>query len=89
MEAFAFGYPVIFSYLDSIRFENEDENITNILYCGPENTDDLYEKIKLLLDDKEMRDQIGKHAKETILCKHQWTNGGNELKNIYDDILSN
>ena len=52
-----------------------------VLYCDPYDIDDIYEKVKLLLDDDEKRIELIKKGKEQ-LKKYTWSGSAKKFHEI-------
>jgi glycosyltransferase involved in cell wall biosynthesis len=84
-ETMACEKPIIVSKLDAYK-EIIEDNVTG-LYCIPDDKDSLYEKIELLINDKELRETLGKNAREWVCQNREWSNNGEQLRKIYDELL--
>jgi len=84
LEAMAMEKPIIASSLDSINELINDEN-TGIL-CETDNKEELLQKIKLLIQNEELRNNLGKNAREWVIDNRQWSSVTNTIKEIYDKI---
>jgi len=61
-------------------------NDENGLYFEQDNVDDLLQKIKSLIEDKELRNRLGKNAREWVIKNRDWTNISQELRDLYDEL---
>ena len=85
LESMSMEKPIIVSDLkayNEIIIDGE-----NGLYCKPDNPDDLLQKIKMLIDDKQLRTKLGKNAREWVIQNREWSDMANNVKQIYDDLL--
>ncbi|MFN3133962.1 MAG: glycosyltransferase family 4 protein [Candidatus Kryptonium sp.] len=62
-------------------------NGTNGLFFEKGNYEDLAEKIKLLIKDKEFAKQLGKKARETVCEKFSFERYLNEIEALYFDLV--
>jgi glycosyltransferase involved in cell wall biosynthesis len=72
------------------RLPAYDEIITdryNGLYCTPDDQDDIYHKMKELIDDEELRVTIGDNAREWVIKNRDWNALGVKLSGIYKQCL--
>jgi len=85
-EAMAMCKPVIVSELDAwkeILIDGETG-----LYCKPDDVDDLFKKLKLLISDSELRNKLGKNARQWVIENREWSSIGAQLRNIYFDLIN-
>ena len=76
--------PIIVSDLDACK-EIIKDNETG-LYCKPDNVVDLKEKIKLLIDNQELRERLGANARQWVIDNREWSVSGKQLREIYDNL---
>jgi len=50
------------------------------------NEEDYAYKLSLLAQDKQLRDQLGIHASETIIDRHLWIHNAQRVLDIYNDV---
>lgn len=84
-ETMCMAKPIIVSKLPAY-----DEIIVdryNGLYCKADSIDDICNKIKELIDDLELRETIGRNAREWVIKNREWKGLGQELIRIYNNIL--
>jgi len=84
-EAMACGKPVVATNCSSLS-ELVDDGKGGFL-CGMDDVDDFAEKIRLLAQDKELRQQMGKHNIERVLAKFSLREMGKKYKNIYEKLV--
>lgn len=78
--------PIIVSDLDAYK-EIIVEGKTG-LYCIPDSVPDLLNKIKLLIDNKELRSELGKNARDWVIANREWSSNGQKLREIYDGLIN-
>lgn len=84
-EAMSMALPIIVSklkVLDEFIVDNK-----NALYCNPDDVNDLKDKIEYLINNPEIRKQIGLNARQYVISNRNWANNVMNLKNIYDHLL--
>lgn len=86
LEAMACGKPVIGSNVGGIPFIIENEK-TGFLFES-QNVCELAEKIIILLNEKELRDRMGKAGHEKAM-EFSWNNIAKETVEVYNKIMSN
>lgn len=86
-EAMSMARPIIVSELDAWK-EIIQDNVTG-LYCQPDNEQNLLQKFVKLMDDQDLRNELGNNAREWVIKNREWKNMGGELRDIYDRILNN
>ena len=84
-EAMSMGIPVIVSRLAA--WEEIIEDGVNGLYCEPDDTEDLLQKIKLLIEDNELRKKISENTREWVVSQRDWKIMGQRMRDIYDELL--
>jgi len=85
LEAMSMKKPVIVSNLDSFNEIIKDGE--NGVLCEPENINQLTEKIKFLIQNEELRNNLGNKAREYVEKNRQWNMLTDKMKMIYDGIL--
>jgi len=86
-ETMCMAKPIIVSRLPAY-----DEIITdryNGLYCNPDDQDDIYHKMKELIDNDELRVTIGNRARDWVIKNRDWNALGVKLSCIYKNLLEN
>ena len=83
-ETMACCKPIIVSDLEACK-EIIKDNETG-LYCKPDNVEDLKDKIKLLIDNKELREKLGASARQWVIENREWSASGKQLREIYDNM---
>jgi len=84
-EAMSMKKPIIVSELDAWK-----EIITDMetgIYCKPDDIDDLFTKLELVINDEDLRNKLGNNAREWVIDNREWKNNGRILQNIYDDLI--
>ncbi|QKF94322.1 glycosyl transferase family 1 [Fadolivirus algeromassiliense] len=59
----------------------------NGLYCDPDNLNDIVDKIKMLISDVELSNNISKKAREWVLENREFANISKKLTNLYEKLL--
>lgn len=85
LEAMSMEKPIIASELNATKEIIIDE--FNGLLCKPDNIEDLLQKINLLIQNPELRNKLGKNAREWVNNNREWTKIGTELITLYDSLL--
>jgi len=85
IEGMSHGLPIIVSDVKSFSTEIEDGKTGLLFEDG--NVEMLAEKIKLLVDDKQFREQLGNNAKNHVLREHSWEYVANKMGQIYKACL--
>ena len=85
LESMSMEKPIIVSDLEAYNEIIIDGE--NGLYCKPDNLDDLLQKIKMLIDDENLRTRLGKNAREWVMQNREWSDISNGVKQIYDELL--
>ena len=84
LEAMAAGLPIIGSAVGGIPdFLTDGETG---LFCDPENPADIAEKIKLILDDDNLRKNIVKKARELVEEKYDWNKIVEDYRRLYETV---
>jgi glycosyltransferase involved in cell wall biosynthesis len=63
------------------------ENGTNGLLTQPGDVDELVRAIDEILDDQELRERLGRNAREKATAQHSWDRYIQRLTSIYEDVL--
>lgn len=84
LEAMAAGVPVIGSRVGGIPDFLEDRQTG--LFCDPEQPQDIAEKIKLILEDENLRKNIVKKARALVEEKYNWDKIAEEYRQLYETI---
>lgn len=82
-EYMLFGKAIVTHDVESVR-EVLTDGVNAFLVKDKNN---FLQKIILLAEDTELREKIGRNAKELVIKKHTWEKRGNEMINIYRNIL--
>lgn len=82
-EAMSFGCPTIASFTSSLPEVGGDAS----LYFDPHSEKDLYEKLKLLKEDKNLRQELIKKGRERVKL-FSWEKCGEETLSILKSILA-
>ena len=86
----------IFSYLasgvptivpDLVSNRKIVDNYKNGLLAKPGDTDDFVSKIIELMNDENLRKEIGKNGRETVVKKHTWKKSAEKAYKAYKQIL--
>lgn len=85
LEAMSCAKPVITSNLAGVR--TVVENGTDGFLVKPRNPDDLVEKIKILLTNKELRRKMGQAGRKKIEEKYSWQEIVKELEKLYKTLI--
>jgi len=85
IEGMSYGLPIIVS--DTKSFDSEVQDGKTGLLFEDGNIEMLYEKIKLLAENKELRQKLGSNAREHILKEHNWKYVASKMKQIYENVL--
>lgn len=80
-EAMGSGLPVIISDVGGVS-EVIKDNVNGLL-TKPGNWQDLYLKLKLLLDSETLRDRLGAAAYKDVAMNYTWDINANKMMNIY------
>jgi len=84
LEAMACNVPVIGTPVGGIPDFLEDKKTG--LFCQPGNPKDIAEKIKILIYDKELRNNIIKNAKEMIIDVYGWDKTSEQVGEVYKEV---
>jgi glycosyltransferase involved in cell wall biosynthesis len=86
-ETMCMGKPIIVSELPAY-----DEIIIdryNGLYCEPDNEVDIYEKMKELIINKDLRDTLSINTRNWVIKNREWASVGKKLRLIYFQTIFN
>jgi glycosyltransferase involved in cell wall biosynthesis len=84
LEAMAAGVPVVATPVGGIPdFLKSGETG---LFCEIKNPQSIAEKIKILLENNELREKIIKNARELVEKKYNWDAIGLKMKNIFNKL---
>lgn len=86
LEAMACGKPVVASNIDGIPFVVEDGKTGLLFECG--NVEDLAEKVITLLENKELREKMGKEGRERAK-EFTWDKIAEQTVDLYREMLLN
>lgn len=81
LEAMAAGVPIIGSKVGGIPDFLTD--LKTGLFCDPKNSEDIAEKIKMLLSNEAMRKEIIQNSAELVRNKYDWSNIARQYRDIY------
>jgi glycosyltransferase involved in cell wall biosynthesis len=85
MEAMACNKPVIATKTGEAKYIIT--NMKNGILINPGDSDALYKKIKLLIDNTDIRVRIGKKARTIIEQSYNWNNFASKIKQLYKEVL--
>lgn len=85
-EYMAMAKPTLAPALEPIEFVSQHE--VNAMHFEPENLDSLVAQAEKLADSKELRDEIGTNARNTIMSKHLWIHNSERVIDIYNAIVT-
>jgi len=84
MEAMACGLPIVTTKVGLIKHYVKDK--INGCFFPKENDLVLSLKLEWLIKNKEIREQMGKRARETIVKKYQWSRTVDKIKKILREV---
>ena len=87
LEAMAAGLPIIGSAVGGIPDFLTDKETG--LFCDPCQPEDIAEKIKLILDDDNLRKNIIKKARALVEEKYDWNKIAEEYRKLYETVQTN
>lgn len=87
IEAMSFGKSIVTTNVKS-NMSIITDNVNGLL-CEPDNISDLTDKIKILINDESLRDELGKNAKKWVKKNRDWSKICNKLSLYYDNVLNN
>ncbi|NEP08256.1 MAG: glycosyltransferase family 4 protein, partial [Okeania sp. SIO4D6] len=85
LEAFAAGIPVVAPQAGGVM-ENIQDGWNGLLF-KPRNQENFCEKLKLLIEDSNLRIQMGINAKESVV-KYSWDNAVANLVKIWQEQIT-
>ncbi len=93
VEAMAAGVPVIATPVGGIvdflfDLENKNNKKPTGVFCELNNPEDIAQKIKMLIDDPDLKNRIVKNAKEMVLEKYDWKKISYQMENLFKKICS-
>ena len=84
LEAMAAGIPIVAPPIGGIPdFLTSGETG---LFCDSNNPEDIAEKIKMILDDENLRKKIIKNARELVEEKYNWNKIAEDYRRLYETI---
>lgn len=86
LEAMALGLPVIGSSAGGIPDFLKDGETG--LICEKENSEDLAEKIKILLEDENLRLKLARNGRKLVEEKYNWDTIAGRMRDIYHEIIN-
>ncbi|MDI6644161.1 MAG: glycosyltransferase family 4 protein [Methanobacteriaceae archaeon] len=86
LESMACGLPVITSNIPAHKDLIKDNQ--NGLLTEKGNPKDIAKKINILINDNDLREKLGKNARQTIEKKFTWNIIGKKYEEIYKEIVS-
>ena len=87
LEAMSMGKAIVASNIFGLS--EIIENNFNGLLVQPRNAKTLASKIITLLDDKALRNRLGRNARETVLKRFTWKSILNQLDEVYEEAIEN
>ncbi len=85
IEAMSTGLPVIVAKKGGLKEYIVDK--VNGLFINENYTTEIFEKIKLLINNPDLRIKIGKNARETVENNFSWEKIVLEVEKFYDEVL--
>ncbi|MBC8184192.1 glycosyltransferase family 4 protein [candidate division KSB1 bacterium] len=85
-EYMACGKPVVSTKIGQIAELIEDGY--NGMICSPDNLDEMYNKIKRLVNEPGLRNRIGENARNSILQNHSWREKGRQLSKMCNEVIN-
>ncbi len=85
LEAMACGKPVVASNLPGVRSVVNDGE--DGLLAEPGDVGDLADKIRMLLDDKQRRCEMGQRGRSKVEATYAWSNIIPRLAQVYEEVL--
>lgn len=86
LESMAFGKPVIGARTGGIPEQIDDGRSGFLFEMG--NVEDLAEKMRILIDERCLRNSMGKAAREILETKYSLSNHCDQLLRIYNGLIS-
>lgn len=68
--------------------QNQVSHMTNGILYTPESVDELFEALKLLIEDAPLRQKLGKHARAEVINRFSLTKTGEKLEKAYQETIS-
>ncbi len=85
LEAMAARIPIIGTKVGGIPDFLKDSETG--LFCEVNNPQSIAEKVKLLLENSELREKIVKNAKEMVLRDYDWNLIAEKMKNVFNKLI--
>lgn len=85
LEAMAVGLPVITTHVGGIPDIIKDGE--NGFLIQPRDVDALKEKILMLVNNKELREEMGRKNRELVKEKYSWDKIAEKIREVYDEVL--
>lgn len=86
IEAMACGIGVVGTLVGGIVDFLRDKE--NGLACEPGNPKDIAEKIKILIQDRALREKLSKNGRQMIMEEYNWDKISKRLRNLYAEIIN-
>jgi glycosyltransferase involved in cell wall biosynthesis len=86
LEAFAAGIPVLAPRAGGV-VENIQDNINGLLY-RPGDRDDFIDKLKILVNNSQLRQAMGDSGRKSITGKYSWDNTVQNLVDIWQEQIT-
>jgi glycosyltransferase involved in cell wall biosynthesis len=86
IEAFAAGIPVLAPCAGGV-VENIQDGINGFLF-KPQNQDDFIHKLKILVENHSLRQQMGIKGRESVLEKYSWEQAVKNLLDIWEEQIN-
>lgn len=86
LEAWAAKLPVIITNVGGIS--KICQNKENALIVPPKNPEAIVEAFKILIENKTLREKIGKNGRKEVECKYSWESIAKQIDNIYQGVIS-
>ncbi len=86
LEAMACETPVVVTRKGGIPLAVKDK--VNGLFIKPRNSNDIADKVNLLLNNEELRNKLAKKAREIAVNKFSWKVIANKFNNIYEKFAN-
>ena len=85
-EYLACGKPVVASNIKGVGdfLENSNSGIA----VTPEDPDELYDAIIKLLEDKQLRKQMGENGRELVVSNHSWKDTAKKTIDVFETIIN-
>lgn len=69
------------------QIEEIIEDSKNGLLCEPDDQEGYCEKVNLLIENSNLREEFGKSAQDIALKEHTWQNRGDELSELCENVV--